>query len=61
MNDNGTIDPADTQIKDEIKNTIKNREGTYKSALVITTLSKAQDSWRNVFTNLNSDNLGNNY
>jgi hypothetical protein len=53
MRDN-ILSPADQQILDEIKNLIKKREGTYKSALVITALSKAQDqdSWKNAFTKI---------
>ncbi len=46
MKDDNTIDPSDIQIGDEIKALIKKREGTYKSALVITALSKVRDSWR---------------
>lgn len=41
MRDDNSTDPADLQIKDEIKNLIIKREGIYKSALVITALSKA--------------------
>lgn len=52
MRDDNTLSPADQQIRDEIKNLIKKREGTYKSALVITALSKAQDSWKNAFTKI---------
>lgn len=52
MRDNNTLSPADQQIRDKIKSLIKKREGTYKSALVITALSKAQDSWKNAFTKI---------
>lgn len=52
MRDDNTLSPADQQIGDEIKSLIKKREGTYKSALVITALSKAQDSWKNAFTKI---------
>lgn len=52
MRDDGKLDPADQQIRDEIKSLIKKREGIYKSALVITALSKAQDSWKNAFTKI---------
>lgn len=60
MKDDNTLDPADTQIKDEIKNLINKREGVYKSALVITALSKTQDSWRNVFTKITLSNKNEN-
>jgi hypothetical protein len=58
MTNDGKLDSADIQIKDEIKNLINKREGMYKSALVITALSKekAQDSWRNVFTKITLSN-----
>src|SRR5574341_122998 len=56
MKDDNTTDPSDIQIGDEIKGLIKKREGTYKSALVITALSKVQDSWRNVFTKITLSN-----
>ncbi len=36
MRNNATIDPTDIQIKDEIKDIIKKRDGMYKSALVVT-------------------------
>ncbi len=52
MRDDGNLYPDDQQIRDEIKSLIKKREGTYKSVLVITTLSKAQDSWKNTFTKI---------
>lgn len=56
MRNDNTLGPADIQIKDEIKNLIKKREEIYKSALVITALSKVQDSWRNVFTKITLSN-----
>lgn len=59
MKDDNTLPPADQQIIDEIKNLIKKREGTYKSALVITALSKGQnqDSWKNAFTKISLSNI----
>lgn len=56
MEDDNSLGPEDEQIKDEIKKLIKNREGTYKSALITTALSKVQDSWRNVFTKITLSN-----
>ena len=56
MRSNGTIDDTDIQILDEINDLIKKNNGVYKSALVITALSKRQDSWRNVFTKITLSN-----
>ncbi len=61
MRDDNASDPADIQIKDEIKNLINKREGIYKSALVITALCKIQDSWRNVFTKITLLNKDQNF
>lgn len=57
MRDDNSINPVDKQIKDGIKNIIEKREGTYKSVLVTTALSKAQDSWKNVFTKFTLSNI----
>ena len=51
MNDD-TLDSVQIQIGEEIKDLIKKRNEIYKSALVITILSKDKDSWRNVFTKI---------
>ena len=56
MRSNDTIDDTDIQILDEINDLIKKNNGVYKSALVITALSKRQDSWRNVFTKITLSN-----
>ena len=56
MRSNNAIDETDIQILDEINDLIKKNEGIYKSALVITALSKRQDSWRNVFTKITLSN-----
>ncbi len=56
MRDDNRLDPADTQIKNEIINLINKREEVYKSALIITALSKYQDSWRNAFTKITLSN-----
>ena len=51
MNDD-TLDSVQIKIVDEIKNLINKRKDIYKSASVITILSKDKDSWRNVFTKI---------
>lgn len=56
MRDDNKLDPVDLQIKDEIINILNKREDDYKSALIITALSKYQDSWRNVFTKITLSN-----
>lgn len=61
MRNNATIDPTDIQIKDEIKDIIKKRDGMYKSALVITALSKDGDSLRHAFTKITLSNKEENF
>lgn len=61
MRDNSKIDPSDIQISDEIKNLIKKRNGMYKSALVITALTKAGDSWKHAFTRITLSNTEENF
>ncbi len=56
MRSNNTIDEKDIQILDEINALIEKNEGVYKSAVVITALSKQQDSWKNVFTKITLSN-----
>ena len=56
MRSNNTIDETDIQILDEINALIEKNEGVYKSAVVITALSKQQDSWKNVFTKITLSN-----
>lgn len=56
MRSNNTIDETDIQILDEINALIEKNEGVYKSAAVITALSKRQDSWNNVFTKITLSN-----
>ena len=56
MRSNNTIDETDIQILDEINALIEKNEGVYKSAVVITALSKRQDSWKNVFTKITLSN-----
>ena len=53
---NNTIDESDIQILDEINDLITKNEGVYKSALVITALSKEKNSWKNVFTKITLSN-----
>ncbi|MFZ2412241.1 MAG: hypothetical protein WAW23_11770, partial [Candidatus Methanoperedens sp.] len=61
MRDNSKIDPSDIQISDEIKNLIKKRNGMYKSALVITALTKEGDSWKHAFTRITLSNTEENF
>lgn len=56
MRDDNRLDIADTQIKDEIIRLLKKREAVYKSAMIITALSKYQDSWKNAFTKITLSN-----
>ena len=56
MRSDNIIDETDIQILDEINALIKKNEGVYKSAVVITALSKQQDSWKNVFTKITLSN-----
>ena len=61
MRFNNTIDESDIQILDKINDLIKKNNGVYKSALVITALSKQQDSWKNVFTKITLSNEDDNF
>jgi hypothetical protein len=56
MRSNNTIDEKDIQILDEINDLVKKNKAVYKSALVITALSRRQDSWNNVFTKITLSN-----
>lgn len=56
MRPDNTIDETDIKILDEINDLIKKNKAVYKSALVITALSRRQDSWNNVFTKVTLSN-----
>lgn len=52
MTEDTKLDPVNIKLKDEIKNIIRKRTGIYRSVLIVTALSKNQDSWKNIFTKI---------
>lgn len=52
MSNEKKINPFNIQIKDEIKNIINKRKEVYKSAHVLTSFFKINDSWEHVFTTI---------